>query len=60
MAAVPYAHIVANILRGKKLKGATVNLAPNPKDIVGVAGFVSCRSSDDCFTDLGELESDER
>ncbi|KAJ3557457.1 hypothetical protein NM688_g1463 [Phlebia brevispora] len=34
MAAVPYAHIVANILRDKRLKGAYVTLAPNPKDII--------------------------
>ncbi|KAH9920930.1 uncharacterized protein B0H18DRAFT_880648 [Fomitopsis serialis] len=34
MAAVPYAHIVANLLRDKHPKGTTVALAPNPKDIV--------------------------
>ncbi|KAH9889394.1 DUF221-domain-containing protein [Cubamyces lactineus] len=34
MAAVPYAHIVANMLRRKHPKGATITLAPNPKDIV--------------------------
>lgn len=34
MAAVPYAHIVANILRKKRLKGTDVSLAPNPKDII--------------------------
>jgi len=34
MAAVPYAHIVANILKDKKPKGTDVILAPNPKDIV--------------------------
>ena len=34
MAAVPYAHIVANMLRHKNPKGSTVTLAPNPKDIV--------------------------
>ncbi|TFY61331.1 hypothetical protein EVJ58_g4587 [Rhodofomes roseus] len=34
MAAVPYAHIVANLLRDKHPKGATIALAPNPKDIV--------------------------
>ncbi|EIW54410.1 DUF221-domain-containing protein [Trametes versicolor FP-101664 SS1] len=34
MAAVPYAHIVANMLRHKHPKGATITLAPNPKDIV--------------------------
>lgn len=34
MAAVPYAHIVANMLKGKHPKGATIEPAPNPKDIV--------------------------
>ncbi|CAL1711427.1 unnamed protein product [Somion occarium] len=34
MAAVPYAHIVANLLRNKRVKGANVSLAPNPKDII--------------------------
>ncbi|KAI0310225.1 hypothetical protein OF83DRAFT_1272590 [Amylostereum chailletii] len=34
MAAVPYAHIVAQILRKKRTKGASITLAPNPKDIV--------------------------
>jgi len=34
MAAVPYAHIVAQILNGKHPKGTTIELAPNPKDIV--------------------------
>ncbi|EIW80389.1 DUF221-domain-containing protein, partial [Coniophora puteana RWD-64-598 SS2] len=34
MAAVPYAHIVANILRNKHPKGTDITLAPNPKDIV--------------------------
>lgn len=34
MAAVPYAHIVANMLRRKRVKGTTITLAPNPKDIV--------------------------
>ncbi|KAI8968617.1 hypothetical protein BD414DRAFT_541409 [Trametes punicea] len=34
MAAVPYAHIVANMLRHKHPKGATITLAPNPRDIV--------------------------
>ena len=37
MAAVPYAHIVANMLRRKHPKGATITLAPNPKDIVSGA-----------------------
>ncbi|PSR72720.1 hypothetical protein PHLCEN_2v11415 [Hermanssonia centrifuga] len=34
MASVPYAHIVGNMLRAKRIKGATITLAPNPKDIV--------------------------
>jgi hypothetical protein len=34
LAAVPYAHIVGRKLEGKKLKGAEVTLAPNPKDII--------------------------
>ncbi|OBZ69734.1 hypothetical protein A0H81_10261 [Grifola frondosa] len=34
MAAIPYAHIVANLLRNKHPKKSTITLAPNPKDIV--------------------------
>jgi len=34
MAAVPYAHVVAQILKGKHPKGTTIELAPNPKDII--------------------------
>jgi len=34
MAAVPYAHIVAQLLEKKRPKGTEINLAPNPKDIV--------------------------
>jgi len=34
MAAVPYAHIVAKMLSDKHPKGTTIQLAPNPKDIV--------------------------
>ncbi|KAG6850847.1 hypothetical protein H0H93_007465 [Arthromyces matolae] len=34
MAAVPYAHVVAKILRGKHPKGTHIVLAPNPKDII--------------------------
>ncbi|EMD32930.1 hypothetical protein CERSUDRAFT_118360 [Gelatoporia subvermispora B] len=34
MAAVPYAHIVANMLRNKRPKGSYIALAPNPKDII--------------------------
>ncbi|KAG1772177.1 late exocytosis, associated with Golgi transport-domain-containing protein [Suillus occidentalis] len=35
MAAVPYAHIVANLLRKKHPKGTDIALAPNPKDLYG-------------------------
>ncbi|KAJ7188651.1 hypothetical protein C8R46DRAFT_1055401 [Mycena filopes] len=34
LAAVPYAHIAARNLAGKHPRGATVTLAPNPKDII--------------------------
>lgn len=34
MAAIPYAHIVATLLRKKHPKGTDIALAPNPKDIV--------------------------
>ncbi|CAG7850689.1 Uncharacterized protein C354.08c [Serendipita indica DSM 11827] len=34
LAAVPYAHIVAQRLNGKHPKGTTITLAPNPKDII--------------------------
>ncbi|EJD40396.1 DUF221-domain-containing protein [Auricularia subglabra TFB-10046 SS5] len=34
LAAVPYAHIVARLMKGKHPKGTTVALAPNPKDII--------------------------
>lgn len=34
LGAVPYAHVVAQMLRGKHPKGTTVTLAPNPKDII--------------------------
>jgi hypothetical protein len=34
MAAVPYAHTVAQMLHRKNPKGTTITLAPNPKDIV--------------------------
>jgi hypothetical protein len=36
MAAVPYAHIVAHLLRDKHPKGTDITLAPNPKDIVSM------------------------
>ncbi|KAH8115320.1 hypothetical protein DFH11DRAFT_1877085 [Phellopilus nigrolimitatus] len=34
MAAVPFAHVVARMLHGKKPRGAVVTLAPNPRDII--------------------------
>ncbi|KAG9055422.1 hypothetical protein FS842_002232 [Serendipita sp. 407] len=34
LAAVPYAHIVAQRMAGKHPKGTTITLAPNPKDII--------------------------
>ncbi|KAJ7772149.1 hypothetical protein DFH07DRAFT_734442 [Mycena maculata] len=34
LAAVPYAHVVARNLSGKRPRGAIVTLAPNPKDII--------------------------
>jgi hypothetical protein len=34
MAAVPYAHIVAQLLESKHPKGSEIGLAPNPKDII--------------------------
>ncbi|CAE6492579.1 unnamed protein product [Rhizoctonia solani] len=34
MAAVPYAHTVAQMLHRKHPKGTTITLAPNPKDII--------------------------
>lgn len=36
MAAVPYAHVVAKMLRGKHPKGTRIELAPNHKDLVCV------------------------
>jgi hypothetical protein len=38
MAAVPYAHVVAQRLAGKHPKGTTITLAPNPRDIVSAPG----------------------
>jgi hypothetical protein len=40
LAAVPYAHIVANLLKSKRPKGTDVILAPNPKDIVSRSGLL--------------------
>jgi len=47
MAAVPYAHIVAQLLERKRPKGAEIKLAPNPKDIVSKinhTNFMLCPS----------------
>jgi calcium permeable stress-gated cation channel len=41
MAAVPYAHVVARLLDGKKKYGTVVELAPNPKDIVRLFWLLS-------------------
>ena len=56
MAAVPYAHIVANILRKKRLKGTDVSLAPNPKDIVGYLFVICFCRLTWSFLDMGEHE----
>jgi hypothetical protein len=45
MAAVPYAHIVAKMLKGKHPKGTTIELAPNHKDIVSIASLIICSNS---------------
>ncbi|KAI0251134.1 DUF221-domain-containing protein [Lactifluus subvellereus] len=34
MAAVPYAHVVAQLLERKRPKGTEISLAPNPKDLI--------------------------
>jgi hypothetical protein len=39
LAAVPYAHIVADLLQKKKPKGTSITLAPNPKDIVSAISY---------------------
>jgi hypothetical protein len=41
LGAVPYAHIVAQQLRGKHPRGVTVELAPNPRDIVSSTATIS-------------------
>ena len=41
MAAVPYAHLVAQRLAHKHPKGTTITLAPNPRDIVGIPAPLS-------------------
>jgi hypothetical protein len=40
MAAVPYAHVVGQLLERKRPKGAEISLAPNPKDIVSRVIYV--------------------
>lgn len=45
LAAVPYAHIVAQKLRGKHPKGTDIVLAPNPRDIVSLILIVPLRSN---------------
>jgi hypothetical protein len=42
MAAVEYAHVVASQLHNKDPKGAVVQLAPNPKDIVRRSRLYLC------------------
>ena len=49
MAAVPYAHIVANLLKNKRPKGTNVILAPNPKDIVSRSQFLITPHPADIF-----------
>jgi hypothetical protein len=57
MAAVPYAHTVANMLRNKRIKGATITLAPNPKDIVSLDSFSNfIETSDGEELDLAKPE----
>lgn len=59
MAAVPYAHIVAQLLLNKRPKGAEINLAPNPKDIVSeIVHAFGVLIPILFYTDLGKLKSD--
>jgi hypothetical protein len=56
MAAVPYAHIVAQLLERKRPKGAQITLAPNPKDIVSSL-LVPLAFCAHCYrVDMGKLE----
>jgi hypothetical protein len=56
MAAVPFAHLVAHKLQDKRIMGARIELAPNPKDIVG--HFVSFTSLiADMSADLGQHDN---
>jgi hypothetical protein len=56
MAAVPYAHIVAQLLGKKRPKGTEINLAPNPKDIVSKLFLLWCAMPTLVHTDLGKFE----
>ncbi len=56
MAAVPYAHAVAQLLAKKHPKGTDIGLAPNPRDIVSkiIPAFGVLPTL--VYTDLGKLE----
>ena len=54
MAAVPYAHIVTNMLRNKHPKGTDISLTPNPKDIVGLLLLSPFLVDSLYFVDLGK------
>lgn len=57
MAAVPYAHIVAQLLEKKHPKGTEISLAPNPKDIVSkIIPALVIPYPLLVHTDLGKLE----
>jgi hypothetical protein len=56
MAAVPYAHIVAQLLMRKRPKGTEISLAPNPKDIVSKSFLRCCAILTLVYADLGQLE----
>ena len=57
MAAVPYAHVVAQLLQNKRPKGAEITLAPNPKDIVSkIMPAFGVLIPIMVYTDLGKLE----
>lgn len=58
MAAVPYSHVVAKMLRSKHPKGTYIELAPNHKDIVcGFLQLMKFKLSDSASSpDLGQYE----
>lgn len=59
MAAVPYAHVVAHLLQNKRPKGAEINLAPNPKDIVSkIVNVLGVLIPILFYTDLEKLKPD--